>query len=182
MNQAQFRRWIMSLTRVKSKSASVILIAVILVLAWISELLGWGTQDLLTDTTCEVIKVSDGDTITVRCAGQPEKVRFYCIDTPELKQTPWGQRAQIHLQNLIETTVQLNRIETDRYGRTVAEVFSGAKNLNLAQVEAGQAAVYERYCQKEAYYVAQQQAQAAQKGIWSQPGLQQRPWQWRREN
>ncbi|MCK7579936.1 MAG: thermonuclease family protein [Chromatiales bacterium] len=51
----------------------------------------------------------------------------------------------------------------------VAEVFGHAgKNLNLALVEAGQAAVYPRYCRDSPYFDAQAQAKADRRGIWGE--------------
>lgn len=133
---------------------------------------------------CEVIKVYDGDTLTLQCPGRPEltRVRMYCIDTPEIKQTPWGIQARDHLRSIIGKTVQLKEIDKDRYGRIVGEVYSGDVNLNLAQVKAGKAAVYRSYCKKSEYDLAEKQAQTAKSGIWSQPGLQQRPWEWRKQS
>lgn len=138
----------------------------------------------ISSSECEVIKVYDGDTLTLRCPGQsePTRVRMYCIDTPEIKQTPWGIQARDHLRSIMGKTVQVNEIEKDRYGRIVGEVYSGNVNLNLAQVKAGKAAVYHTYCKKSEYKSAEKQAQTAKSGIWSQSGLQQKPWEWRKQS
>ena len=128
---------------------------------------------------CRVNSVYDGDTLRATCDAEQVKLRFYCIDTPEIKQAPWGRQSRDYLRSITPETVSIIRHDKDRYGRIVAEVMDGQTNLNLAMVLAGQAAVYPRYCHNQAYYTAQQQAQSAQRGIWSQPGLQQTPWQWR---
>ena len=47
-------------------------------------------------------------------------------------------------------------------------------------VAAGQAVVYPHYCNDRAYYRAEEQARQSARGIWSRPGLQQRPWEYRR--
>lgn len=132
---------------------------------------------------CEVIKVYDGDTLTLQCPNQtkPTKVRMYCIDTPEIKQQPWGIQARDHLRDIVGKTVRVKEINKDRYGRIVGEVYSDDVNLNLAQVKAGKAAVYHTYCKNTEYKLAEKQAQTAKTGIWSQPGLQQKPWQWRKQ-
>ncbi|WP_343218595.1 thermonuclease family protein [Lamprobacter modestohalophilus] len=52
--------------------------------------------------------------------------------------------------------------------------------LNRAMVEAGQAAVYRRYCPDSSYRQAEASAKAAGLGIWSVPGDHQRPWDWRK--
>ncbi|RUR52102.1 thermonuclease family protein [Vreelandella populi] len=44
--------------------------------------------------------------------------------------------------------------DRDRYGRLVGEVLSGGRSLNLAMVEAGQAAFYNRYCSGARYSAA----------------------------
>ena len=48
----------------------------------------------------KVIKVSDGDTITVLQDKRQIKVRLYGIDAPELKQ-PYGKKSKQFLSNLI---------------------------------------------------------------------------------
>jgi endonuclease YncB( thermonuclease family) len=121
--------------------------------------------------------------MTLQCPGNPNKtkVRLYCIDTPEMRQKPWGTQARDHLRSITGETVRLVELDQDRYGRIVGEVYSGNVNLNLAQVEAGQAAVYHAYCQKLDYTNVESQAKQAKRGIWSEPGLQQMPWEWRKK-
>jgi endonuclease YncB( thermonuclease family) len=69
--------------------------------------------------------IHDGDTLRVRSSdGQVLKVRFACIDAPELKQ-PLGEESRNHLRSFINEAggkVKLQIIETDRYGRSVAEL------------------------------------------------------------
>ncbi len=129
---------------------------------------------------CEVLRVYDGDTITVNCQGNETKIRMYCIDTPEMGQTPWGKIARDHLRSVIGNRVKVISFEKDRYGRTVGEVYSGENNLNLMQVKTGQAAVYQAYCKNSEYMDAEQPAKNAKLGIWAKPGLQQTPWEWRK--
>ena len=133
---------------------------------------------------CEVLNIYDGDTMTLQCPGQSEKtkVRMYCIDTPEMKQKPWGTQARDHLRAIAEgKMVQLVEVNKDRYGRVVGEVYSDDINLNIAQVKAGYAAVYKAYCKKPEYNSVENEAKQAKLGIWSQPGIQQTPWEWRKQ-
>jgi len=133
---------------------------------------------------CEVTKIYDGDTMTLICPNQTEKVkvRLYCIDTPEMQQKPWGQDSRDHLRSIAGTQVKLVEIDKDRYGRIVGEVYTANNvNLNLEQVRAGKAAVYDAYCKKSEYKTVEQQAQSAKLGIWSESGLQQTPWDWRKQ-
>jgi endonuclease YncB( thermonuclease family) len=46
--------------------------------------------EFIKQKSCEVIRVSDGDTIVVRCEGEELKIRFCGIDGPE-KSQPLGR-------------------------------------------------------------------------------------------
>ena len=133
-----------------------------------------------------VISVGDGDTIRVSQAGLPITVRLGCVDAPERKQTG-GLESARRLQQLLPRgqSVQLRRIDVDRYGRTVAEVYVNGRSLNLQMVQEGQAAVYPRYLKgcaatQTQYLQAEQQARSTRVGIWSQPSPMM-PWDWRRQ-
>src|SRR4028119_2380856 len=71
--------------------------------------------------------VHDGDTLRVRSPkGEILKVRFACVDAPELKQ-PLGEESRNHLRAIIKkgnNKVKLQPITTDRYGRTVAQLWN----------------------------------------------------------
>ena len=78
--------------------------------------------------------------------------------------------------------VALDVKTTDRYGRTVAEVFSGV-NINLALVEDGQAFAYRHYlrsCDASDYLDAEHRASRHRFGVWQVPGGITRPWNFRR--
>ncbi|RKZ75025.1 MAG: hypothetical protein DRR19_29630 [Candidatus Parabeggiatoa sp. nov. 1] len=135
------------------------------------------------DKVCEVLKIYDGDSMTLQCSGETEKtkVRMHCIDTPEMRQKPWSIQARDYLRSIAGNTVILVELDKDRYGRIVGEVYSGDVNLNLAQVKAGKAAVYDAYCENPEYKAAEKEAIDAKLGIWSEPGLHQTPWEWRKQ-
>lgn len=92
----------------------------------------------------------DGDTCRTTTG---EKIRLACIDTPELR----GKRAdpvparaaRDYLRSLVVgRNVGIRRITTDRYGRTVAELFVDGSNVQQRLVSAGHAEIYWRYaCQ-----------------------------------
>ena len=145
-------------------------------LAWPSEVVAQGVK-------ATVLSIGDGDTIRVRQAGKALTVRLACIDAPETAQSPYGQQARTYLQQRlpIGREVSLNLKTTDRYGRSVAEVFSGV-NINLALVEDGQAFAYRQYlsgCDATAYLEAEERASRARLGIWQVPGGITRPWHFR---
>lgn len=131
-----------------------------------------------------VLSIGDGDTIRVRQAGRALTVRLACIDAPETAQSPYGQQARNYLQQRlpIGRQVTLDVKTTDRYGRTVAEVFNGV-NINLALVEDGQAFAYRQYlggCNAREYLEAEDRASRRRFGVWQLPGGITRPWAYRR--
>ena len=120
-----------------------------------------------------VLSVGDGDTLTVLDGGRKRVVRLACIDAPELSQGAAGARAKAALQTLAPhgSSVTLKVQATDRYGRTVAEVFrSGAPQpVNQALVRQGYAFVYWTYlqqCDGLAYGEAERAARSHQLGVW----------------
>ncbi len=132
-----------------------------------------------------VISVGDGDTIRVRMNGKPITVRLACIDAPEMAQRPYGQNARQYLQQRLPvgSTVTLDEKTTDRYGRLVAEVFKDI-NINLVQVEDGQAFAYGQYlssCNTKEYLGADDRASRRRYGVWQVEGGITRPWDFRRQ-
>jgi endonuclease YncB( thermonuclease family) len=132
-----------------------------------------------------VLSVGDGDTLTVIEGQHRIKVRLACIDAPETAQSPYGAEARKALQTLtpVGSPVTVRRVATDRYGRTVGEVFRASHNVNLTLVRGGYAFVYRYYlqnCDRNRYLNAEREAEASRRGVWSVPGGLTRPWDWRR--
>lgn len=135
--------------------------------------------------TWEVLNVHDGDTLRARQGQRIERVRFACIDAPELAQ-PLGKESRDYLKSLIAQNgdrVTLKIVDTDRYGRKVAEVFAGSKFLQAEQVKSGMAYVYERYLNNCPDAVAVKQAedfaQQQRLGVWTDPNSE-KPWDYRK--
>ncbi|WP_094555540.1 thermonuclease family protein [Synechococcus sp. 1G10] len=132
----------------------------------------------------EVLSIGDGDTIRVQQGQQRITVRLACIDAPEMAQAPHGAKARSYLQSRLRlgSSVTLRTQTVDRYGRTVAEVFSGV-NINLALVEDGMAFAYRKYlgqCDAKEYLDAEFRASRSRYGVWQVPGGITRPWDFRR--
>ena len=122
---------------------------------------------------CDVESVYDGGTTWLVCAGQREKIRLHCIDAPEMQQVPWGKVSRDYLRSIIGTQVQLERVDKDRYGRTVGRLIgNGGRDLNLAMVETSNAVVYPKDCPRSEadYYNAEGRAKSARISVWSVSG------------
>ena len=187
MNEKQIKSLLGLVRRLHKQKYPVLVIVIIAIASLLvdNNLLktAFSQTGLNTSDECEVLKIYDGDTMTLQCPGKTEKtkVRMYCIDTAEIRQKPWGHQARDYLRSITGKTVRLIEIDKDRYGRTVGEVYNGEVNLNLAQVKAGQAAVYDAYCKKPEYKQAENQAKLENLGIWAESGYHQSPWEWRKQ-
>lgn len=139
----------------------------------------------LATAAATVISVGDGDTLRVLDRGQRLTIRVACIDTPEMAQSPYGQQARETLQALlpIGSTFKLKTHTTDRYGRTVAEVFAqNGANAGLTLVQQGNAFAYRQYlhqCDQWAYLDRERLAERYRVGVWRVEGGTQRPWDFR---
>lgn len=125
----------------------------------------------------EIFKVSDGDTVKLSTG---EKVRLAGIDCPELKQ-PHGHIARGVLRYLVlGRSVQVEVMDTDRYGRIVGRVHVDGENVNRALVADGHCWVYRRYAKDKALYGLEADAKAARRGLWHDPSPVP-PWEWRKQ-
>jgi|TARA_Y100000296_G_C5176382_1_gene260359 endonuclease YncB( thermonuclease family) len=92
-------------------------------------------RQIVEDFECEVVKVHDGDTITVRWRERDFDfpVRFLHIDAPELKD-PGGKASQSWLEQQIlnkTVTVKVNKNNrVGKWGRILGEVQHGGMVLN----------------------------------------------------
>lgn len=129
-----------------------------------------------------VVSVADGDTFTMLdAANQQVKVRLHGIDCPERAQD-FGQVARQKLSALVfNQPVRLEVMDTDRYGRTVAIVYTqNGLCVNEELLKAGLAWHYTRYDDNEAWARMEKEARKNKTGLWSQPQPV-APWNWRNE-
>jgi endonuclease YncB( thermonuclease family) len=130
--------------------------------------------------------VHDGDTLRVRSPnGQILKIRFACIDAPELKQ-PLGQESRNYLRSMINEAggkVKVQIVDTDRYGRSVAELWTKSGLLQSRMAAAGMAFAYDQYAKNcpnwDAVKSSEKTAIEYKLGVWRSPNFQ-RPWDYRK--
>ena len=125
------------------------------------------------------VAAADGDTLTVRDGNEHLKVRLAEVDAPERTQ-PFSQVSRKNLDTLCRNRpVEIEKVDTDRYGRTVAHVRCDGVNVNWRQVEDGLAWCYPRYLKHPAECLPlEKAARDARKGLWSEPNPQ-APWELR---
>jgi micrococcal nuclease len=139
----------------------------------------WGTVE----------SVSDGDTLKVMLNGKAIKVRLCGVDAPE-KEQPLGRESKAFLEKLVANTggkVGLVETDTDRYGRTVAEVFfvlgETEQSAQEELLKAGLVYVYPQYVNScpngDVFKRSEAVAQKSKVGVWARND--QRPWDYRRD-
>ena len=129
-----------------------------------------------------VVKVADGDTITIIDANNTQhRIRLSQIDAPE-KGQPWGEKSRQYLAQRIageEVTVEWN--ERDRYQRIIGTVYLDSVDICQEQIELGNAWVYTQYATDKTLYLLQNQAERNKIGLWKLPASERvEPWVWRR--
>lgn len=132
-----------------------------------------------------VVRVADGDTLTVRTApATTQAIRLEGIDAPELKQ-PHGPASRASLAALaLHREADLQCSKTDRYGRQVCRVLVGGVDVNAEQLRRGMAWHFTRYAHEQpaprrvADAQAQDEARRAHRGLFAQPDPQP-PWAYR---
>ena len=131
------------------------------------------------DFVGRVVKVSDGDTLTVLVEQKQIKVRLDAIDAPELKQ-PFGRHAQESLAQLCAArNARVVEKGHDRYGRTVGAIQCDGVDANAEQVRRGMAWVFVRYAPRNSpLYGLQGEARGSRRGLWADPSPV-APWDWR---
>lgn len=128
-----------------------------------------------------VIRITDGDTLTVRAGERNFRVRLHGVDAPERGQA-FGTKARDFLADAVAgKAVALRVLDVDRYGRLIAEVLIGTTNWNLELLRAGLAWHYAEYDDTPAYRAAEAAARASRRGLWTEPAPE-APWEYRRKN
>ncbi len=134
--------------------------------------------------TGRVVKVYDGDTITLLIDHTQYKIRLAGIDAPERKQA-FGNASRKHLASMVaDRVVRVEWDKKDRYKRYVGKVWIDGKDANLEQIRGGMAWHFKRYEREQSvedrrtYAEAEKRARAQRVGLWQEEALA--PWEWRK--
>ena len=138
-----------------------------------------------------VIKVHDGDTVTLLINGKRRKARLIGIDAPEMNQRPWGRQAKEHLIDIMNRTDWIVTVETDevmydKYRRSL--VYLWTKNnalVNERMLLDGYAVLFTikpnvRY--RDRFSRAEKLAREEKIGIWGPKGLKEAPVNYRKKH
>ena len=120
-----------------------------------------------------VVKVVDGDTITVLdAANEQHRIRLDKIDAPE-KSQPFGDASRKHLAALVaDQIVEVEWTKKDKYGRILGTVWAmlpTRTDVNLQMVKDGFAWHYKHFDHTPSYAAAETAARTARLGLWKDP-------------
>ena len=125
----------------------------------------------------QLLRVHDGDTVSLRCAQRTMKLRLADVDAPELGQRH-GRDARDALRRLLASgRLEVRTRATDRYGRHVGDVLVDGHSVSMRLVEQGWAWCGPRAA--AACATRQRQARGMRTGLWQQAEPEP-PWQWRK--
>ena len=127
--------------------------------------------------SAKVVKISDGDTITILQNKEQTKVRLYGIDSPEKKQD-YGRKSKQFLASLIAgQVVEVEPKGKDRYKRTLGIIRYKDQDINAQMVLNGYAWAYVKYSRM--YVDQEKMAREKKLGLW-QSSNPTPPWEWRK--
>jgi endonuclease YncB( thermonuclease family) len=126
-----------------------------------------------------IVRVIDGDTLTVLVKKTQIRVRLDSIDAPEPRQ-PYYKRSRASLAELCQgKQAHVGERGRDRYGRTIGVVTCGGIDANPEQVRRGFAWVFVKYAPAGSpLYGLEDAARTGRAGLWADPGPV-APWDWR---
>ncbi|MCI5145136.1 MAG: nuclease [Candidatus Electrothrix sp. AR3] len=132
----------------------------------------------------KVVKVLDGDSLKIKRGKELVEVRLYGVDCPEWDQAYGKKAKEFTKEQLLHKRVEVDPMDTDSYGRTVAMVSSSGKMINRQVVRAGLAWYYKKYCKKKPFCselnTLEKEAKKQRRGLW-QEKKPTAPWKWRKK-
>jgi len=139
-----------------------------------------------SDCSGRVVGITDGDTVKIlNSQNRQVTVRLSGIDAPEKSQA-YGYAAKQYLSDMIYgQNVSCRSNKKDRYGRTVGQLFLGARDVNLAMVSGCHAWHYKDYereqsaADRSSYAAAEDRARSNECGLWSANPI--KPSDWRKK-
>ncbi len=127
-----------------------------------------------------VVRVVDGDTITVRLGERVESVRYIGVNTPELarngrEEQPGARQAHAANRRLVEgkrVRLELDVQSRDRYGRLLAYVWIADTMINAELLRLGYAQVMTvppNVRHRDHFRALERSARESRRGLWATP-------------
>lgn len=143
-----------------------------------------------TGGVARVVRVTDGDTVSVLINRRRERIRLIGIDAPEMGQIPWGERAKRHLENILFPSggvfIEYDIERRDKYGRLLAYIrTTDGRFVNADMLRDGYAVLFTfppNVKHVKEFASAQRKARVKKLGIWAKNGLSQLPVAWRKQH
>jgi endonuclease YncB( thermonuclease family) len=139
-----------------------------------------------------VVRVADGDTLTLLISGVQHRIRLASIDAPETghgrkrPNQPYGEASRRSLSGLVAgKSVVLRCYERDHYGRDVCDVpLEQGRTASQVQVATGMAWANlqggGKYLRDRGLLAMERRARDQRLGLWRDKAPVP-PWEWRRE-
>ena len=145
----------------------------------------------LVTQEARVIKVNDGDTVTLRMDNKTYRTRLIGFDAPEMGQEPWGKNAREHLRKMLKDSGWNVSVETDiekhdKYNRLLVYVWTKDNTfINEKMLADGYAVLFTfppntKYV--DLFKKAQHNAREKKLGIWGSDGLKERPVEYKKKH
>ena len=117
--------------------------------------------------TGKVVRIADGDTVTILVGGNQVRVRLFGIDAPERGQD-YSRKSKEALAELVfDKEVRVVVHDKDRYGRTVGDIYIGDLLVNEKMIKDGWAWNYAHYSKSKHYAELEREAREAKRGLWA---------------
>ena len=172
----------MSKKKLSSLLGAIVILILISIFGDPRDFLPTESTVVTSTSTYKVLKVVDGDTITIDKNGERVSVRLIGVDTPETvdPRRPvecFGQAATDEMLKLVgdksvRIEIDSSQGERDTYGRLLAYVYVGEKFINQHLIAEGFGHEYtyiRPYAYQKEFRAAERAAEEQHKGLWA-PG------------
>lgn len=112
-----------------------------------------------------VVRVTDGDTVTVLVDGQRVSVRLTEIDAPERGRAFGRRSGQSMAAMCLDKPARVVEAGKDQYRRTLGRVYCNGLDANAEQVRRGMTWVFDCYVTDHSLYPLQSEARTTRVGL-----------------
>ena len=137
-------------------------------------------QDPPKPFVAKVVKIADGDTVTVLLDKVQYRIRLAKIDAPEKKQAFGTQSKKVLGDKIFGKDVKVVWVKRDLYNRIVGDIYLDNRWINKEMIEEGWAWHYRQYSKDAALDKAEADARSARRSLWADSSPIP-PWEFRKK-